>query len=96
MKIEITKNNLKEVCKRIIVYLLEKKNLPYFNISYMENGSMSWVNFTPVSQNFLAIDDYEKILRILLVHPNIRDLELYEGLQQMFIHMVVYEEDLKK
>jgi hypothetical protein len=83
--------DIKAAGQRIIEKLIAGK-LTYFNLSVWENDSSSESAcfFTPVTQlqlnrlkpgepkQMIMVDDYEKIMKLLLSHPKIKDLNYIE------------------
>jgi hypothetical protein len=93
MKIDY--DNYKKVADKLIEYFVIKQCIPYFNITYVEDYSMSNCFFTPATRGNLFVSDYEKILRILLDHPKLKDLELCEEENEIYVHCI-YEEYIKR
>ena len=78
---KITKENYRDVLGKIISEL-KKGKIVYFDIACWELDCISSCQFTPVvlegKNQYMFIDDYEKILVILLTHPKVKDLEFNE------------------
>jgi len=82
-KIE-TIENVKTISHMILGKLLTGNYLCYFNIVVGELGGCSPCFFTPTSQihegnekgkGMIFVGDYEKLMMLLMSHPNISDLE---------------------
>ena len=65
--------------------LVGEKSLVYFSISVDQDGDVSSCFFSPVSesrgankQKMFFVDDIEKLIRLLLSHPKVSDLEYIE------------------
>jgi len=81
--ITITKENLDKVLKKIEEITLKGKPI-YFDIAYWDFDEVSSCHFTPVvfdqemKDYWMFMDDYKKLLVILLTHPKVKDLEFDE------------------
>ena len=78
---KVTKENLKKVIEKILNKVVTEGNLVYFNIGYWDSSGISPCHFSPVvphKARYVFVDDYEKILVMLLTHPNIKDIEYNE------------------
>lgn len=60
-----------------------EKKLTYFSVLFAEESSLSSCFFTPTSKlpnarGMIFVNDYEKVMKVLLSHPKIRELEYDE------------------
>ena len=78
--------DVKTVSQMIMRRLVVEKNLCYFNIVVGEVGGFSQCFFTPTTQihegketrykpKMIFVGDYDKLMMLLMSHPNISDLE---------------------
>lgn len=71
----------KTVANICIEKLVTQKNMVYFSVLVLQDYSASCCFFSPVTasrkdkQKMVFVDDIEKIVRLLLSHPKISDLE---------------------
>jgi len=70
--------------ERILGHLVQGK-LTYFSLLFGEESDISSCFFTPVTQlqkegtgSMIMVDDYGKLLKVLLSHPNISRIEYDE------------------
>lgn len=83
LKIKTVKDVV-EASNKIIEDLVANKRLTVFNLLVDHGeGTMSNCTWTPTSkvsagQSFLAVEDYAKIMILLLTHSRIKDLEYDE------------------
>ena len=79
---KVTKENLSRVVEKIMNKVLGEKRVVYFNIGYWDLNGVSPCFFTPVAlegkKYHMFMDDYEKILVLLLTHPRVREIEYDE------------------
>ena len=79
---KITKKNYKKVLGKILKNIAEKGRTVYFSICYCELDTLSPCYFTPVAPiregYCLFVDDYEKLLVLLLTHPKVKEIEYDE------------------
>ena len=70
--------------QNVILNKLVVGNLAYFSLTVIDTTGYSSCFFTPTSEirkekkTMIFVNDYEKILMLLLSHPNIKDIE-YDG-----------------
>jgi len=79
--LKVTKKNLDKIVKKILKKVVEEGRLVYFNIGYWDSGGVSPCHFSPVvphKSRIIFVDDYEKILVMLLSHPKVREIEYDE------------------
>lgn len=77
-----TLEDARAVSDKIMAQLVNGK-LTYFNILFGEEDNISPCFFSPVTQvskgkSMIMVGDYEKILKLLLSHPKISDLQYNE------------------
>lgn len=78
-----TVEDVREVSEQIIGKLI-KGNLAYFNLAVVDSIGWSQCFFTPTSElrnekkNMIFVQDYDKILMLLLSHPKIKDIQYDE------------------
>jgi len=93
---KITKENLDKVLRKIEEITIKGEKPVYFNIAYWDFDEVSTCHFTPVVKEkkdyWLFVDDYRKILVILLTHPRIKSLELDEEKECVIAHFDVPKE----
>ena len=83
MKIK-TLNDAKTVGDLCIGKLVTEKSLVYFSILVAQEYSASNCFFSPVSEirkdkkKMIFVEDIEKLIRLLLSHPQVNDLEYDE------------------
>ena len=83
MKIKTLKD-VHAAAQLILGDLVARKVVPYFNLLVDHgDGVLSNCMFSPATnitagQNFMAVDDHEKVLVLLLKHPAVKDLEYRE------------------
>jgi hypothetical protein len=73
-----------EASRRIMEYLISQKKLAIFNVLVDHGeGTISNCMWTPTTKladdkSFLAVEDYAKIMVLLLTHPKVKELEYNE------------------
>ncbi len=77
-----TVEDIQNIQENILGQLVQGK-LTYFSLIIGEDGEASSCFFTPTSklkdgQSMIMVEDYEKLLRVLLCHPMISDIEYNE------------------
>lgn len=76
------------VSEKIIGNLVNNK-LTYFSVLVGEEGTLSPCFFTPTAQvskgkSLICVEDYEKILKLLLSHPHVSNIEYDEKRNMIF------------
>lgn len=78
-------HDAKKVQQLCLEKLVGEKSLVYFSISVDQDGVISNCFFSPVSesrgankQKMFFVDDVERLIRLLLSHPKVSDLEYDE------------------
>ena len=88
MKIKTVKDVV-EASNKILGHLVGEQKLAIFNLLVDDgDGNISSCAWTPTSkladgESFLAVEDYAKIIVLLLTHPRIKDLEYDEKNHQV-------------
>ena len=82
INLKVTKKNLGKVVEKIMNKVIGERRIVYFNIGYWDLNGVSPCFFTPIvldgKKYHMFIDDYEKILVLLLSHPKVREIEYDE------------------
>jgi len=71
---KITRENLNEVWGEILQRVANGCP-PYFTIAYWEFSDVYTLHFTPLVGKTLFVEDYLKLIVILLTHPKVSDVE---------------------
>jgi hypothetical protein len=92
ISLKITKENLDETFQKIMEHMISR-SLPYFNIVYADyDNSFTNCYFSPATQGNIFVDDYKRILTILMTHPKIKDLELVSVENDLYVSAIFEEE----
>mgnify|MGYP000648564102 CR=1 FL=1 len=84
--IRVTRENYREVARKCVELTLRLGRPVYFNIAYWEEDTVSACYFTPIApverkdeREWCVFPvDYEKLLVVLLTHPQISEILLDE------------------
>jgi len=84
--IKVTRENYREVARKCVELTLKLGRPVYFNIAYWELDTISACYFTPIApvekgekkQWYVFPVDYEKLLVMLLSHPQVSEIHLDE------------------